>query len=360
MGTYTSRGNFYKSAADESENINVVTDLNNNWDRLDALLSWRPVTSGTVPASAYQGAGVIHTDTSKAYINYGAGGSAATDFRQVMVAGSTFVGDANITGGVSYTTSLAQTSASDTTEALRFKVTGDTENRHIVLTSGYTVWGPGGSTVWDTNLFRSAANTLSTDDSFTVGGNLTVAGSATLDDVILGGNLVIGSSVYRNKPTSVSSALANSTTETAIATLTVPANDASVGAVYRIKAFGTCSVTGTPTLTFRARMGGVAGNGTSLSAITVRSGATDGQWEVEAHMFCTAVGVSGAFHATAKAQHNLITGATTWTPLGPNVTTTAVTANTTGSLDFVVTAQWGTASASNTLTCRGFAAERVA
>ena len=56
-----------------------------------------------------------------------------------------------------------------TTDALLIGVTGDTEIRLIVDGDGTHNWGSG-SAVQDTNLFRSAANTLKTDDSFVIGG----------------------------------------------------------------------------------------------------------------------------------------------------------------------------------------------
>jgi hypothetical protein len=56
-----------------------------------------------------------------------------------------------------------------TTDALLIAVTGDTESRLIVDGDGTHNWGSG-SAVQDTNLYRSAADTLKTDDSFVIGG----------------------------------------------------------------------------------------------------------------------------------------------------------------------------------------------
>jgi hypothetical protein len=60
--------------------------------------------------------------------------------------------------------------------ALSVRVTGDTNSRLLVNADGSVSWGAGGGSAVDTNLYRSAADTLRTDDSFTVGGNLTVIG----------------------------------------------------------------------------------------------------------------------------------------------------------------------------------------
>jgi hypothetical protein len=56
----------------------------------------------------------------------------------------------------------------------------------LVDTDGTINWGPGASTVPDTNLYRSAANVLTTDDSLAVGINLSVAGSGAIT-----GNLAV-------------------------------------------------------------------------------------------------------------------------------------------------------------------------
>ena len=67
-------------------------------------------------------------------------------------------GDVQITGGVS------------TTIIFRMFVTGDTVNRFHMDASGAMNWGAGGASAVDTNLYRSAASTLRTDDTFIVGG----------------------------------------------------------------------------------------------------------------------------------------------------------------------------------------------
>lgn len=55
-------------------------------------------------------------------------------------------------------------------------VTGDTQSRGAIYADGKIEWGAGGVTARDTNLYRSAANTIKTDDSLTVGGTITGAG----------------------------------------------------------------------------------------------------------------------------------------------------------------------------------------
>lgn len=56
---------------------------------------------------------------------------------------------------------------------------GDSLSRYVVRVDGQLQWGPGGAGARDTNLYRSAADTLKTDDSLIVTGNLT-AGTVTI------------------------------------------------------------------------------------------------------------------------------------------------------------------------------------
>lgn len=57
--------------------------------------------------------------------------------------------------------------AAATTDVFTAKVTGDTVDRFVVNADGKIEWGPGNGAL-DTNLYRSAANTLTTDDSLQV------------------------------------------------------------------------------------------------------------------------------------------------------------------------------------------------
>lgn len=63
-------------------------------------------------------------------------------------------------------------------DALQTRVTGDTVSRLNVDADGTMSWGPGGAAAQDTNLYRSASDTLKTDDSLVVVGSLT-AGNIT-------------------------------------------------------------------------------------------------------------------------------------------------------------------------------------
>jgi len=64
-------------------------------------------------------------------------------------------------------------------QAVAINVTGDTQNRLTIDAGGKISWGPGGTTAVDTVLYRSAADTLKTDDAFTAT-SLAVTGAFTL------------------------------------------------------------------------------------------------------------------------------------------------------------------------------------
>jgi hypothetical protein len=67
----------------------------------------------------------------------------------------------------------------------QFYAPGDTQPRHYVGWNGDHLWGPGGSTVVDTSLYRPAANTLKTDGNLCVMSHFQL-GSATTGDSTAG------------------------------------------------------------------------------------------------------------------------------------------------------------------------------
>ena len=79
-----------------------------------------------------------------------------------------------------------------------FIVAGDTVDRYTVDASGKQVWGSGSAEA-DTNLYRSAADTLKTDDALTVAGiftpelgiDETVTTYTTTGDVVTYGTVVL-------------------------------------------------------------------------------------------------------------------------------------------------------------------------
>lgn len=148
-------------------------------------------------------------------------------------------------------------------------------------------------------------------------------------------------------PTITAATVANTAAETVIGTFTIPANDAQTGGVYRAVMYGTASSTATPTITFRVRLGGLAGQllGT-FAAVTTASGVANAGWSTETRLFCIANGGSATWSATntlAQQIANTTTGASQVA-----LTNGTVTVSSTVTETLVVTAQWSAASPSNT------------
>lgn len=341
----TARLGLYKSLSDGSENVSYPLDIGGNWDRVDAAAGFQAVTSSTRPSTPYSGKPIMETDTT--YRTYFSNGTAPASASWVEIPNSSGTFNSNLKisqgkqinfGASASTAYLAALTTATGDDVISTRITGDTVSRFLLEADGTHTWGPGGATAADTVLARTAAGRLA----------LTGTGAA----------LTIGSATTRPL-LSAATTVANTTTQTAIATYTIPAGDAVAGAVYRIRAWGTLGVTGTPTMTFVCKLGGTGGaTMVTFPAVTVRSGATDGFWEAEFYLACATTGGSGTWSPMARYTHNFLTSVTTYTPVGP-IASAPVTRDTTVSNDMVLCATWSAASSSNTITCRGFAGERV-
>lgn len=158
--------------------------------------------------------------------------------------------------------------------------------------------------------------------------------------------------------------LSNSTTETVLHTFTIAGSDASVGSVYSIRATGTMDwTTGSPTVTFRVRLGGVSG--ATIASCTVActsSASTSGPaWNVEGDIVCITTGSSGTWRGSIKALAGIQSGGfgAAANPATAGAPSSAVTQTTTSTNDLVITAQWSAASASNTIRCDTGYASRI-
>lgn len=207
----TTRLSLYKPLNDGSENVNVQTDLNQNWDRVDAGVGYQSCTSSTRPSSPYSGKPIFETDTS--YRTYFSNGTspASASWVQIPNSSSTFNADLDLTSGKQInigasgsTASFAVLTSGATDDIISTRLSGDTQSRYLVEADGATFWGSGGSTAPDVKLYRSAADTLRTDDSFIVGTNLTVSGSGSITGALaVTGNLTvsgIGQRLFAHKP----------------------------------------------------------------------------------------------------------------------------------------------------------------
>jgi hypothetical protein len=137
--------------------------------------------------------------------------------------------------------------------------------------------------------------------------------------------------------------VSNTVTETVLHTYTIGASVPKVGSWFKLWVSGTCDITGTPALTFRARLGGLTG--TILGAVGITGAAnTNRPWRAKVALCCLTTGAGGTWTSFFE-EISMIAGSAT--PLIDNAT--GVPQNTTVSNDLVITVQWGTASASNTL-----------
>lgn len=141
---------------------------------------------------------------------------------------------------------------------------------------------------------------------------------------------------------------ANTTTETNISstgvgTLTLPSNFFVVGKTLKIKAFGFHSSTGTPNLTIKIKLGSTVICTTGAHAT---HGGSNHGIEIDALITCRTTGGSGTVFAQGVVHDD--------TDHIPMVNTTTSTISTTSSQALTITAQWGTASASNTITLTNF------
>lgn len=348
MSSTTPRVSLYKPVG--GENVNVTTDLNNNWDKIDTNLNFRVVANQTARNAIspyWAGLGVQQTDNGKLYVSNGSAPISAS-WKEIVQTDNEVAGEMLVGNLIRSTRALSSDSAYET------RVTGASFAHWFVKSSGETWWGSGAGTQ-DTNLYRSAANTLKTDDNLIVSQDLSV-----------GGNVVFSAnSAEINSDLSIASTVASSTTETVIALYTIPANDAVVGAVYKLTAFGTASTAGVaPTLKFSGRIGGVAGTqfGTT-NAFTCTISQVNRAWKVEVYYTVTATGVSGTGFGNFHCIESQSIAGTTNPVSGMNTRMdggATHTIDTTAAKDLVITVTWGTNSASNTLTCRGYSAERLA
>jgi hypothetical protein len=161
--------------------------------------------------------------------------------------------------------------------------------------------------------------------------------------------------------TASGTAVANSTTETILfPNITIPANYLQDGRVLRVRAFGGYGTTGTPTLAFALRLGGVAGTVLAKGgAITTGSGVGGGAsmtalWESEIILQVRSNGSSGTVMVNGS-----VTLYTTGTAAGSSypiaagstggTTPAAVTADLTADAALSLTGIWGTANAANSI-----------
>lgn len=148
--------------------------------------------------------------------------------------------------------------------------------------------------------------------------------------------------------------VANTTTETIIyPDVTIPANYMQDGRTLRVWLYGKLSTTGTPTITFAVRWGGVAGTLLATTEpFTCASGAANTNWSMNFIVQTRVNGSSGSLIVMGSAIVNLTASTNIQGVFGVSGfdAPAPVTVNLTADTAMSVTADWSAASASNTLT----------
>lgn len=319
----TSRLALYKSKSDGSELVNYPNDLGGNWDRIDLAVGFQAVTSTTRPSAPYSGKPIFQTDTSNSTFFHNGSSPASGGWVEIPNSSSTFGSNLKLAAAA-----------------------------QLVLGA-------------DVNLFRASANVLRTNDALIVDGALTASSTiAATSHVTVGGDLKLvgGATIHRNAlAVAAGVTVANTTTETVVGTMTIPAGDAVAGAIYRARVVGNVAFLASAQVTWRARLGGVAGTVLATNGPTTLSGTgqTNKETSVEVDLICVTTGASGTWFAMLQEVRNTqdsgsVGGTSTSVGGGVQLNSTdgTIVRDTTAAQDFVITAQWAAASASNTLTGR--------
>src|SRR5258706_674206 len=161
---------------------------------------------------------------------------------------------------------------------------------------------------------------------------------------------VSGALVYEDGTVPGGNPVASTAAETPFtSSYMLPANTLAVGSVIRVKLYGLYSTALTPpTLVAKLKAGGTTL--LTTGSLTTIGSLTNTGWWAEGALIVTAIGASGTIEAQGYAE--FATAATTG--LSVNLTNTAAigSIDTTATQALTVTVQWGTSSASNTITLR--------
>jgi hypothetical protein len=182
MSTNTARAALVKPATSEFYDVTI---FNSNADKIDNLLGFTPATSSTRPSTPINGQGVLESDTGSAIVSNGSSPASASWNYLHGTGGPTTVGATGATAALRIQT----TSTISGNRCVDFRKSGDANSSFICDFDGKMQWGPGGGTSPDTNLYRSAAATLKTDQNLVVAGNVTIAGNGVVKP--LAGVLVV-------------------------------------------------------------------------------------------------------------------------------------------------------------------------
>lgn len=280
--TTTTRIGLSKPTPGTGEPVNASIDVGTNWDKVDDAVGAQICTSGTRPGSPYDGQMIRETDTRRMYI-WNATQSAWDQIVLPYPAGSILTGSGGSTAGLRMTSSGAALN----NRYLALRGSGDTVDHFAMDYDGLHQWGPGSGAL-DTNLYRSAADTLKTDDNLIVAGNLTVTGAFT------------GRQQRINQSVRTTSTGTFTTTETSIDS--VSASLVS-GRIYKVYWFGRIqSSVADGYVRLRIREDSVAGTQLQLGQIGTNVAASQSFTLMLEAEFTAVSTASKTFHVTAVRQ----------------------------------------------------------
>lgn len=163
----TGEQNLTRSAStDNSLQVRVSSDTQPRFQvRADGRLSWGAGSASAVDTNLYRdSANILKTDDSLSV----AGGTVyiGSDCSLYRASADNLQTDDSLKVSNTLTAgSVLVPSSTSATESLKIKVSAESNDRLVVTANGAMLWGSG-SAVGDTNLYRSAADTLRTDDTF--------------------------------------------------------------------------------------------------------------------------------------------------------------------------------------------------
>lgn len=322
-------------------------DTNNN---KDVAVSWTAPANGS--ASSYY---VVRDGTD--FRNVGATTSFLDDNTGWSGGGAPGLGSPNYTVRVEYPVANGSTSyrVLNTTATT---YTNDTTPNLFVVDD--TAWTAGTPTTTPTSApYPSvyADNYALFSDKITLS---SIAGSTTAGDLwqdstqkalqtfVAGIEQTISGVVFTQ---TADKTIANTTTETTligtgVGTVTLPANFFTVGKTIRFRFRGIISDTGTPTVQIKIKLGAttIADSGTVALILSTLS---NDYFEVEGGLTCRTTGATGTVISSGVMLYDKNANASNAIGI---INTGTTTIDTTASQAFDVTFDWGTASASNTIT----------
>jgi hypothetical protein len=189
-------------------------------------------------------------------------------------------------------------------------------------------------------------------------GNSTAGGGGLLSSLNAQALTTLQGGVVPGSVLTAASTVANTSAETQLLGLSIPAADPVAGAIYRIVFGGVYSDTGTPTLAFGLRYGGAAGTSIAAMVATTLGSSITGvpfEGEVILQFWSTVL-------ATGKIRIGLGTSASagTTTPLTASAVAAGVTVASSTAKVMSLTVTWSAASSSNTISALTGYGERIA